>query len=125
MRGPILKKVVGVLDDDLSVLKAAGILLTALEFEVVLFASADEFLSTDGASAIDCLLLDIQLGSTSGIEVRRDLKRTHSKLPVIFVTGLDDETAYWQAHDVGCAGFLRKPFEARLLAETVRRATGD
>jgi FixJ family two-component response regulator len=125
MRGPASKIVVGVLDDDPSALNAAGMLLAALEFDVVLFTSGEEFLRSDRASTIDCLLLDIQLGSMSGIDFRRKLKGSHSKLPVIFITGLDDEAAYWQARDVGCAGFLRKPFEARLLAETVRRATGD
>ena len=122
---PQARKVVAVLDDDPSALDAAGILLAALNFDVILFISADEFLTSDRANAIDCLLLDIQLGSMSGIDFRLQLKGPHAKIPVIFITGLDDEAAYRQANEAGCAGFLRKPFEARLLAETIRRATGS
>ncbi|WFU75526.1 response regulator [Bradyrhizobium sp. CB2312] len=122
---PVIKKIVGVLDDDPSALNAAGVLLTALEFDVILFASADDFRRNNGAASIDCLLLDIQLGSMSGIDFRRELKGSHPNLPVIFVTGLDGEAACREARDAGCSGFLRKPFEARLLAETIRRATGS
>lgn len=119
------QKVIAVLDDDPSALSAAGSLLTALDFKAILFASPADFLNSDAASTIDCLLLDIHLGTTSGIDMRRELTISHSMLPVIFITGLDDEDAYWQALEVGCAGFLRKPFQAQLLADAIRSATGD
>ncbi len=117
-------KRVAVLDDDPSALSAVGSLLTALEFNAILFASADEFLISGTANNIDCLLLDIHLGAISGIDIRRQLKISHSMLPVIFITGLDDEAAYRQALEVGCAGFLRKPFEPQLLANAIAGATG-
>lgn len=119
------QKLVGVLDNDPSALAAAGSLLTALEFEVILFASADGFVKSNSASTFDCLLLDIDLGAVSGIDIGRELKTCHPMLPVIFITGLDDENAYRQALELGCAGFLRKPFQAHMLAEAIRSATGD
>ncbi|KYH01804.1 hypothetical protein SE91_28045 [Bradyrhizobium sp. DOA1] len=117
------KKIIGVLDDDPSALNSIGVLLAALEFEVVLFSSAEELLRSDRARTIDCLLLDIQLGSMSGIDLRRELKGPYPTLPVVFITGLDDQITCQRAHDVGCAGFLRKPFDVALLEETLRRAT--
>jgi FixJ family two-component response regulator len=118
-------KLVAVLDDDRSALSAAGSLLAALRFKPILFASAEDFLNSGTASTIDCLLLDIHLGAVSGIDIRRQLKISHSMLPVIFITGLDDEAAYRQALEVGCAGFLRKPFQAQVLADAIRSATAS
>ena len=115
---------VAVLDDDPSALSAIGNLLTALDFNAVLFASADDFLNSGTVSTVDCLLLDIHLGEISGIDIRRQLKISRSTLPVIFITALDDETAYRQALEVGCAGFLRKPFEPQFLANAINGATG-
>jgi len=112
-------------DDDPSALSAAGSLLTALGFKALLFASADDFLRSKTASTIDCLLLDIHLGAISGIDVARELKKSHARLPVIFITGLDDAGAYRQALEVGCASFLRKPFQAKLLADAIMSATGN
>src|SRR5436190_9501886 len=68
------RKIVVIVDDDPSMLKATEHLLDAHGFETKVFASAEEFLDRRAATNADCLLLDIHLGGMSGIELRRQLK---------------------------------------------------
>jgi FixJ family two-component response regulator len=46
-------------------------------------------------------------------------------VPVIFITGSQDELHRRQAMELGCAAFLLKPFSAEQLIETVRKAIGS
>jgi FixJ family two-component response regulator len=91
----------------------------------MLFASGEEFLASGAAGRIDCLLLDIQLGQVSGIEVRRQLKASHSAIPVIFMTAHEDETLYRQALEVGFAAYLRKPLSAHQLLDAIEIARSE
>jgi FixJ family two-component response regulator len=102
--------------------RAAENLLDASGFATELFASAEEFLDRKAATHVDCLLLDIDLGGMSGIELRRRLADSGSKLPVIFMTGLDDEAILRQALMAGCIACLRKPFTARQLVDAIEKA---
>lgn len=52
--------------------------------------AGDTPLSRDPEAAIDCLVLDIDLGGTSGIKSQRGEKRAGLNLPVIFITALKD-----------------------------------
>ena len=116
------QKIVAVVDDDPSMLRATRDLLDAQGFAVAVFESAEDFLDRGAAAQADCLLLDIHLGGMSGIELRRRLKIAGSTLPVIFMTALDDEDTRAQAHKAGCIAFLRKPYSARNLIEAIEKA---
>ncbi len=116
------QKTVAVVDDDSSMLGATRDLLEARGFATRLFASAEEFLARGAATAVDCLLLDIQLGGMSGIALRRELEASGSGLPVIFMTGLDDEGTRSEAQKVGFVAFLRKPYSARQLFDAIEKA---
>ena len=110
-----------VVDDDPSMLKAAETLLDAHGFATKTFVSAEEFLDCGVATQIDCLLLDIHLGGMSGIELRRQLKASGSKLPIIFMTALDDEAIPEKALKAGVT-CLHKPFPAHQLIEAIAKA---
>jgi FixJ family two-component response regulator len=113
---------VAVVDDDPSMLKAAADLLGARGFSASLFTSAEQFLDSGEAAYVDCLVLDIHLGGSSGIELRQQLTVSHPSLPVIFMTALDDEAIRQQALRVGCVACLRKPFPARELINAIEKA---
>ena len=116
------RKIVAVIDDDPSMLRAAENLLDAHGFATKVFASAEEFLARGVATQVDCLLLDIHLGGMSGIELRRQLKVSGSGLPVIFMTALDDEAVRHEALKAGCVACLRKPFQAHQLMAAITNA---
>jgi len=113
---------VAVVDDDPSMLKAAADLLDARGYSASLFTSAEEFLDSGEAEHVECLLLDINLGGLSGIELRQQLTASRPGLPVIFMTAIDDEAVRQQALRVGCVACLRKPFAARELMDAIARA---
>jgi FixJ family two-component response regulator len=119
----IRRKVVSVIDDDPAMLKAIERLLSAKGFDVEVFASAEAFLAGT-ASKATCLVLDIHLDGISGIELRRRLTASGSRLPVIFITALDDEASHKEAIEAGCVAYLRKPFLAHLLMGAIDKATG-
>jgi FixJ family two-component response regulator len=119
---PVQRKVITVIDDDPTMLKAIERLLRAKGFDVETFASAEAFLATSSKAA--CLVLDINLGGMSGIELRRQMTASGSEPPpTIFITALDDEAAHKEAMEAGCLAYLRKPFLASLLVGAINKAT--
>jgi FixJ family two-component response regulator len=113
---------VAVVDDDPNMLKGVERLLKVHGFGTAVFTSAEDFLDRGDQSKLHCLVLDINLGGMSGIELRRELRASGSSLPVVFLTGADDEATRAAALREGCIAFLRKPFPGNLLIEAVERA---
>lgn len=71
----------------------------------------------------DLILLDITLPGISGFEVCRWLKADPRlrRIPVIFVTGHDDNTMRAQAFQLGAGEYLTKPFEMEVFLACVTR----
>ena len=113
---------IAVVDDDASTLKGIERLLGAYGFATKVFASAEAFLDLNAAADVDCLLIDIQLGGMSGIELRHHLTASGCRLPVIFMTAFDDEATRMQAQSAGCIAFLHKPFGVNLLLGAIEKA---
>jgi FixJ family two-component response regulator len=80
--------IVAVVDDDADVRTALNRLLRAMNHEVRLFASAEEF-AADSID-VDCLILDIRLPGLSGPELREQLRSAGRLLPLVFITGDGD-----------------------------------
>jgi FixJ family two-component response regulator len=121
---PIQKKIVGIVDDDPGMRKAIRSFLRTFGYTAYTFESAEAFLSTAATSKADCLVVDIQLGDMSGVELVRQLTETGFTFPVIFMTALDDETIWSQAMLLGCVDYLRKPFSTDRLIEAIVEAIG-
>ncbi|UVC13368.1 response regulator transcription factor [Mesorhizobium onobrychidis] len=118
------RRVVAVVEDDSSMRTSLERLLNAHGFLTQGFSSAEAFLHRDTTSRIGCLVLDIHLEGMSGIELRQRLKDAGSRLPVIFITAVDDAALEQQGAKAGCIAYLHKPFPAALLIDAVNRALG-
>jgi FixJ family two-component response regulator len=116
--------VIVVIDDDLDILHSLELMLSLCGYDTKLFAWAEEFLSAAPTLEAACLVVDIQLGEISGLELVRALYAQGCVVPVIFITGSQDELHRRQAMELGCAAFLLKPFSAERIIETVRKAIG-
>jgi FixJ family two-component response regulator len=112
-------RTVAVVDDDPSLLEGLRRLLSAHGFRVQTFASAESFLDDIASCEADCLILDVHLGGISGIDLQRQLVSSGRKLPVIFMTAVDNDATYQKAIDVGYIAYLRKPFLAKLLIDAI------
>jgi FixJ family two-component response regulator len=107
--------VIAVIDDDPTIRKALRALLSSLGYTVELYDSSEAFLQRAAACRAKCLLIDVQLGSSSGIELARQLAKAGLRFPIMFMTANGDKAVQRQAIEVGCVGYLLKPFAAELL----------
>jgi PAS domain S-box-containing protein len=72
---------------------------------------------------IECLLLDLGLPDSQGIETVRTAYKFSQNIPMIVLTGLDDEEAGIQALHEGAQDYLvKKELSGRSLARSIRYA---
>jgi FixJ family two-component response regulator len=117
------RRAVFVLDDDRSVRTGLQRLIQAHGFEAKLFDSIQAFDRGANLDDATCLVLDINLNGSSGIEFRRRLTAGGHSVPVIFITASDEDAIRRDALDAGCIAYLTKPFPAKALIEAIRTAS--
>lgn len=116
--------IVAVVDDDRPTLNALARTLSALGYEPMTFVSATEFLNTATVSSAACLVIDVELGDMSGLELAERLALAGSRVPVIFITGSDNAWFRTEAFRLGCIAYLHKPFRSALLIDAIEKAVG-
>ena len=97
-----------VVDDDPQMLRSIGRLLKQCGYPSLLFPSAEAFGNHDDFRNVLCVVLDINLGDGSGIELRLRLKTAGSSVPVIYMTGNDSPSVRAAADQSGCLAYLNK-----------------
>ena len=115
---------IAVVDDDDSFARARGRLLRASGFEVHTYASSEAFLAAPPHPRLDCLVLDIQLGGMSGLELHRQLNSSGSTTPVIYITAHDEPATREAAQAAGCAAYFRKTAPGEAVLQAIRCAAG-
>ena len=115
---------IAIVDDDIAVCCAVSRLLEAHGYVTEQYSSAEEFLCAVTRSAASCLVIDINLGDITGVELGRQLSAMGIKLPIIFVTGSRDDSIRAQALDFGCAAYFQKPFGADELIKAIEKVAG-
>jgi len=113
---------ISIIDDDESVREATKSLVRSLGYAAATFSSAGEYLRSDGIWQSSCLITDLQMPGMSGVELQRRLTTDGNDTPIIFMTADSDDKTRSQALNVGAVGFLRKPFDAKILIECIDRA---
>jgi len=114
--------IVFVVDDDAAVRDAIKDLLDSVGVRVQTFASGAEFLARPPADAPSCLILDVRLPGTSGLEFQRELTAAGVEIPIIFITGHGDIPITVQAMKAGAVDFLTKPFREQELLDAIHKA---
>jgi FixJ family two-component response regulator len=116
------KLVVAVVENDAGMLKALGRLLRAAGYMAQLYPSAEQYLQRGDHSHISCLILDIDLGGLSGIELQQLLVGAGNAPPIVFVTSQIDGGMEAAAQRLGCLAYLRKPFASQDLLAALQQA---
>lgn len=116
------KCLIAVVDDDHSVREGLENLISSMEFEVKLFASAEEFLDSDTRLQTDCAILDVRLPGISGLELQQRLTANGRSIPVIIITAQGDDKTKDQAVAGGAIAFLEKPVKEKLLLAALESA---
>jgi two-component system response regulator FixJ len=114
-----------VVDDNLGVRKSVSALLEAEGIAVETFASGDEFLAAYDPERAGCLVLDVRLKRSSGLDLQDELRRRKAMLPIIVLTGYGNVPTSIRALKAGAVDFLQKPVRPQLLLERIRAALDD
>ncbi len=114
--------IVFVVDDDVSVREAIESLVRSVRLEVRTYGSAREFLEAEPLDRPACLVLDVRLPGSSGLELQRELRTQGVRLPIIFLTGYGDVPMSVRAMKEGAIEFLTKPFRDQDLLDAIHQA---
>jgi FixJ family two-component response regulator len=117
------RKAVFVVDDDPSILRGVKRLLRQHGYDAVLFDSAQALRNHDHFEEAFCIIIDINLNDGSGIDLRHQLTASGILLPVIYVTGNDNQATRLAALESGCIAYLTKPFPAKSLIKPIELAS--
>lgn len=123
MNHPPEECVVHVVDDDAGLRRSLRFLLESVDWQVRLYASAEEFLELVGPQGQPaCLLLDIRMPAMSGLELQQVLRDRGIAMPILFMTGHADVSMAVQAMKSGAADFIEKPFKDQTVLDAVASA---
>jgi FixJ family two-component response regulator len=122
MSQPTSPDMVYVVDDDADVRDSLARLLRSIGLDVVCFATIAAFTQAARPDRCACLLLDVRLQGTSGLDLQDQLNRDGVTIPVIFMTGYGDIPMTVRAMKGGAVDFLAKPFREQDLLDALQHA---
>lgn len=115
------RAVVLAIDDDTLILNTVVTTLKG-EFSVRPFTSGEGALQYLQTGSADLILLDHHMPGKSGLDVLRELQANPktSPIPVVFLTGSENDEGEIRALERGAADYILKPVRPRLLLTRVR-----
>lgn len=114
--------IVFVIDDEASIREALANLVRSVGLVVETFASTMEFRRAKRPNGASCLILDVRLPGTSGLDFQRELAEAGINIPIIFITGFADVRMAVQAMKNGAVEFLTKPFRDQDIVDAIHEA---
>lgn len=111
------KKNILVVEDDNDGRQAIVVILEALGYEPLAFASAKEALAGLEGKRVDLALLDIMMPEMNGYELLQELRKMpqYAKVPVIMVTARDADNDVLEGYQYGADYYITKPFTSKQL----------
>src|ERR1700691_2909123 len=99
-----------VVEDEVPLRELLVLALEANEFDVIAAGSCSQTLACLQSRHVDLLLLDLRLGTESGIELLKSIRGIprYEKLPVILLTGLASREIVLEAAHLGVQGYVLK-----------------
>ena len=117
MAGPVIH----VIDDQQSVRDALSEMLSVFGFDTEKFESADAFLKTVDPARPACIVADVRMPGTDGIELVRELNKRGVSIPVILISGHADIPMAVSAIKAGAEEFIEKPVDDTQLVAAINR----
>ena len=115
-----------VVDDDDAVRDSLRLLFKSVGMPVRAFADAESFLAGLDPDRPGCLICDVRMPGTGGLELQARMEATGLATPIIFITGHGDVPMAVDAMRKGAVDFIQKPFDDDELLDRVRQAlSGD
>jgi FixJ family two-component response regulator len=120
MREP--ESIVFVIDDEALIRDGIQSLVKSIGIRVETFSSAEDFMLARRPDVPSCLILDVRMPGTSGLDLQRKLSDADIRIPIIFITGHGDIPMSVRAMKEGAAEFLTKPVRGQDLLDAVQKA---
>ena len=111
-----------IVDDDEAVRLALQELMFSVGLDAAGFASARELLDTALPDRSGCMVLDVRLPGTSGLDLQQLLASNGRTKPIVFLTGHGDIAMSVQAMKAGAVDFLTKPVRDQNILDAVSAA---
>jgi FixJ family two-component response regulator len=108
-----------VVDDDPDVRVSLTDMFNSVGMDVVVYASTAEMLQEGVPDRPSCLVLDLRLPGSSGLDLQARLADDGVLIPIIFITGHADVSTSVRAMKAGALDFLPKPFREQELLDAV------
>jgi FixJ family two-component response regulator len=116
------KPLISVVDDDASVRAGMVDLVQAVGFAAQAFEGASDFLNSDGIDSTSCLILDVRMAGTTGLELHDRLVAAGKAIPTILLTAYPNEQDRDRALQAGVTCYLTKPCNQDDLLVCIRSA---
>jgi FixJ family two-component response regulator len=113
---------VHIIDDDPGVRGGLGSLVRSVGHDARLYGSAGEFLASELPRVPSCLLLDVRLPGTNGLDLQDSLRKEGILFPVILMTGFGDIPMTVRGMKAGAIDFLTKPVRHQDVLDAVAAA---
>jgi len=112
-------------DDDPDIRDSLRWLIKTVGLRAETFPSAAGFLRDFAPNGPGCLILDVRMPGTSGLDLFEALVARGEGMPVIFITAYADVPMAIRAMKSGAVEFVEKPFNRQTLLDKVQRAIKD
>jgi FixJ family two-component response regulator len=119
------ESMVYIVDDDPDMLDSLRWLMKTVGLRAETYPSAARFLSEFAPNGPGCLILDVRMPGTSGLDLFEQLVARGEGMPVIFITAYADVPMAVRAMKSGAVEFVEKPFNRQTLLDKVQRAIKD
>lgn len=110
-----------IIDDQPSVRHALGEMLSVFGFKVEEVESADAFLATLPRAGPACVVADVRMPGTDGIQLVRELARRGADFPVVLISGHADVPMAVAGIKAGAEDFIEKPVDDAHLVAAINR----
>ncbi len=111
-----------VVDDDVGLRESLRALAQSVGLTVEVYPNATVFLENLTPEPLGCLVLDVRLPGTSGLELQKALVARGVDIPIIMITGYPDVPVAVEAMKNGAFDFIEKPFSMQRILDSIQRA---
>lgn len=111
-----------VVDDNKGIRQSLEALFESVGLAVETYPSGERYLEAYDPARPGCLVLDVRLGESSGLDLQDELRRREARIPIIVVTAYSNVPISVRAMKGGALDFLKKPVEPTTLLDRVREA---
>jgi FixJ family two-component response regulator len=115
-------QIVYVVDDDASIRNSLSNLFRSVDLRSEAFGSPLDFLTRIPSDLPSCVVLDIAMPDSNGLDFQAQLVRLGIQIPIIFLTGRADVLMSLRAMKAGAIDFLLKPYSDWELLDAVSTA---